>query len=1008
MSVFRPTAGSSDSSPGGRAVPRKGLRARRPAPRAGGPRARRAVRLLAVVGLSAAVLAPLRPAEAVPEQVLQAVSVQLAPDGSITGIDSEAVRQSGSEDAQTETTALDPTEFGGKLPVRVLTSYRLGERSGTDLRDIEGESGRVVIDVTVQNTTVRPQEVDYETSTGDRATATALIGTPLTVVGSAALGEGGFSEVITNNDAKPSEVTDGVVSQGVEGTQVQWAAMLAPPRLAPSATFTLVQETGDFVVPTFDFSVQPGLVTDTSVSRLIDSAFSDDTDSTLQLESRTISIIGNVNTVLTDASTVLDDIQGTLTESAGELGDRTVGELREGRDRVDSSLTSTISELESLSDQIDGELASTGDQTLAGLDGTIDDVRRLLGDPSAEQQPELEVAADCEARVPGREAGYGPGEGPRSVLYQMRLVGAQLDAMSTVSRACSADIKQDLLTTIGKVDADCDRIEYADTAICALEDTVNTLDERSAELVAFGSDLHDLANPDESLDTLGSKLAELTSELSLAQTTKRNLGAALGVSGADGIDVGEVYDELDQVSELVDELLLGEVRADGSRAEPLLDDIEDALSEISDEADDQIDALGLASTEALRSRVGELLSILDTSCGIEQSALPSELAGLLGGIVDCEYPDDETGQPRKRTASPDEDTVEEFRSAVEAELGDLESVIAGQIDAWNDVKDQADVDSQIGEIRDELERIRDVVGTERDGGGDPGGLLAILLDIIDRDGNSEELYTTLSSQLDQLYDGRVGGDGQCAVEPAQRTSTTSDRPLNVIQDAYAQVTCNTRALQTSVDGKIGEFQGIIGATGADVTRSARQTNRARKAAARNVEQLTGKLARRIGESGDTVVARTENRIEVNHSELDASQAAAQVLIQRLTSSAAERLATSVVASNRDVSSTNRQLQGDLTNVLLDLGTRGPDGTGILGTLSSSARRTGLSNSDLVDVSRQAGAFRSIRGQEVADIRLQQAQTDRSIELSSQFPSFGLDVPAGSRVLTVFSIRIGGQ
>ncbi|QGN31476.1 hypothetical protein [Microlunatus sp. Gsoil 973] len=40
--------------------------------------------------------------------------------------------------------------------------YRTDEKSGTDLRDLVGYSGRVEIDVTVQNLTVKPQNITYD------------------------------------------------------------------------------------------------------------------------------------------------------------------------------------------------------------------------------------------------------------------------------------------------------------------------------------------------------------------------------------------------------------------------------------------------------------------------------------------------------------------------------------------------------------------------------------------------------------------------------------------------------------------------------------------------------------------------------------------------------------------------------------------------------------------------------------------------------------------------------
>ena len=123
-------------------------------------------------------------AQASPEKVLQAVDVTLGTDGTVAGITSTAIRK-GEDSTRSDRDVVDPSAEADRLPVRIQTAYRLGDRAGTDLSEIAGESGRVVIDVTVQNTTVRPQHLTYD-SAGVRKRAYALVGTPLTVVASAA------------------------------------------------------------------------------------------------------------------------------------------------------------------------------------------------------------------------------------------------------------------------------------------------------------------------------------------------------------------------------------------------------------------------------------------------------------------------------------------------------------------------------------------------------------------------------------------------------------------------------------------------------------------------------------------------------------------------------------------------------------------------------------------------------------------------------------------------------
>ena len=92
--------------------------------------------------------------------------------------------------------------------------------------------------MTVQNLTVKPRQVSYDVD-GTRRSQSALVGVPLTVVGSTALDDIKPSAVITKAD-KDDTVTNGVLSQNEDGdTQVQWATILAPPQLDSSTSMTL-------------------------------------------------------------------------------------------------------------------------------------------------------------------------------------------------------------------------------------------------------------------------------------------------------------------------------------------------------------------------------------------------------------------------------------------------------------------------------------------------------------------------------------------------------------------------------------------------------------------------------------------------------------------------------------------------------------------------------------------------------------------------------------------------
>ena len=292
----------------------------------------------------AAVPAAVPAAESGTERVLQSVAVSMSSDGTTTTVGDSVVRTAGSvEDAETTDGSYAPAEVMGDLPVRVLTSYRTAEGAGTDLSDLQGYTGRVAIDVTVQNLTVRPEMLTYDAAGTSRQQA-ALVGAPLTITASTALGDLAPAKIVTADDGTVegdpgANVTNGVLGKGADGTTVQWAALLAPPILSSSAELSLVVDAKDFDVPTFDLSVQPGLVTDPSIGGLVDGAFNPAASSELELQQRTIGLIGEVNTVLARASSTISEVRNNLTSSAETLGTQTVADLQSSTQSVTSNMS---------------------------------------------------------------------------------------------------------------------------------------------------------------------------------------------------------------------------------------------------------------------------------------------------------------------------------------------------------------------------------------------------------------------------------------------------------------------------------------------------------------------------------------------------------------------------------------------------------------------------------------------------------------------------------------------
>ena len=366
------------------------------------------------------------------DRVLQSVDVTMQDDGALTRVgDTVVIARAQGGRADTYSTTYDPTKVVDQLPVRVLTSYQTDQGSGTDLGDLKGYSGRVTLNLTVQNLTVRSQDITYDVA-GKAQTTTALVGAPLTVVASAALPGIDPATIVTAAADAPADsssdsgTTNGVISRSPEGTtQVQWASILAPPQLDPTATFRVVLDAKDFVVPTVDLSVQPGLVTDPSVGALIDSAFNPKNSDELALETRTIALIGDVNDVLGRASGTISGVRKTLDASSKTLGTKTVQSLTEDTKTISTSLKSSSDNIDSLGDDLRSSLQTTQSATLQRMSETVSGLQDLIGDTSASEPdvPDRRRGLPDDGQGVGRRRWRGVREPARGHRPARRLQG---------------------------------------------------------------------------------------------------------------------------------------------------------------------------------------------------------------------------------------------------------------------------------------------------------------------------------------------------------------------------------------------------------------------------------------------------------------------------------------------------------------------------------------------------------------------------------------------------------
>lgn len=911
--------------------------------------------LAAVLALGSVAVGTAAVAADEPQQVLQSVDVQLGTDGGVRSVDSKALHRTEGGDPTADEATHDPAEAASALPVRITTAYRLGDRAGTDLADIAGESGRVVIDVTVQNTTVKPERISYD-SDGVSKSRFALVGTPLTVIGSGVLvGAGDDTEVITPDSSSTGPATNGILSFSEGGDPVvQWAAVLAPPRLGASTTFRLVQETPEFQPPQLDISVQPGLLTDTSVRNLLDEAFSRDDDSAVSMESRTITLLGEVNTVLAEAGIVLNEIQSGLGESAAQLGTQTIADLRASSSGVTSSLSGLAGDLESMQNELGSTLLTGNDRTLKGLADTLGGVQSLLGDARTTPHPAVGQVKGCS--IPEMAKGATP-----SVLSQLYLVGAQLDTLTKSSAACSGEIEAGLRDTIGLASdaADCTKPGQT-SAICVLDRAHAGLAQKALTVASLKTALI------EDLDTanvtrMGSELGTLVANVKDIQATVRGFGAGDATA-------------VDPVVEGLSDLLVSIRRLDGGLDRFDVTRVVDRLSQISTLADAQLTALG--SAEAPDSVLGRAHA----------------LAGLVAAVCDVPVPGAEEQVPESVATYLDETRAE--CEGADVRTGSLLEALGALQDGWAQARDLADVSAISGDLTRSLEQLRSQVDE----------LQLAVADSLTAD--AADLNTTVKDvrrKVRDLYRARLDQGTACPDASAE-----TEPALDALVRTYQQVQCNTAGMVQNLESGFAEVDGALLESQDDLATSITATDRARERAVATARQLTTDLGANLITASEKIQVSGEAQVKRMRAGLDDQFATFGKTLDETTTQAVDGIGRNVGTANRDLNASEKMLTGDIMRVLIDLGDRERGGTGVLGALVNGAAQTGVARQQVGEAQDRSSAFGNVRSQQLDRVFLQQAQITRALELADQFPAFDLDLPVGSTHLTVFSYHLSSQ
>lgn len=929
---------------------------------------------IGLIGTTSCAYAPETEPISDPVKLLQNVRVSLTPAAEIQTVEGTTIAVSAAGDSSSEDTTYDAAQVVGELPVRVSLQYRAGTKYGSDLTELRGHTGPVEINLTLENLTVKPQAIEYDAG-GQSRVDTALVGAPLTIAASTQL-TGVRADQVTAGSADGTTGTNGVLSETENGAAVvQWATILAPPRSGASTTLRLVADVTDFQVPTIDVAVQPGLSTDLSADGVLAGAFSSGTGSELELQRRTIALVSDVNTVLTKAGSTITDVRRNLQETSQTLGTTTASDLRDNSQALAGTMSALKAQLGSLGTDLEFAAKTTQSATSSQLQQTVAAVDAMLGDTTAVAATVPITGAGCTAEVTKSEK-------TTTVYSSILTMASQLDAYATVSAGCRDIVADALEATMGPENPTAQDCASQGSMTCSLYGSAVTVTAALLGLVKTGDELVADLQP----QLVQGAITDQAASTATLEQVRTDFAVIL-----DGAETPEDYktsranvDEAIKTSRVSVTAASDAAAAARSTIDGLRQKLIDIQTTAEDARTESGDGLGLDGSMVNQSQqlAAELCTMADTGTGTGTAALPGvgrlssqDVERLRSYLTDVPCVTSETLESPAPALTPPTG----FEAPLDARL-------KAQTAAWDAVllaTDTAAQDQLIGQAFAALETAHaDVVakldaieaavkaldGTATGNVADTRLLLdavnAALTDAIESSGQVSTALVNLQEQQDQLGEKITQSLGEVSAETA----------AEVLQ---------------SVDEQVRQVAGIGDAGAGAVTAAFNRS-------------ISGLKA-----TSDEVVGDAASTVDKQRGELFEQSDALSASLNKSTQASLASIASSTSGSTRDVEGANALLSSSFNGLMLDLGDRSVNGSGLLGAMATSAAKADTADYQLALASQNAEGYTNIRSRDVAGLLLGQAQFTASLTAIDELPAFHLEVPAGATSKTLYTLQIGG-
>ena len=992
-----------------------------------------------------------------PTHVLQNVNLKLASNGNVSAIDTNNIYVNEQEHkSSSKTINFKVKDVINDVPVRVSTQYQSSKGTGTNLKDLNGYSGELTIKVTVENLTLKSQEVSYDAG-GTKRTNQALVGVPFTVAGSVSLDNVKSNQIITSGDKTDDSATNGVISTTGDGkANVQWGAILAPPTSGASTSFTLKVNAQDFKAPDFDIAVQPGFASDLSGESVLNNSFNKNDANQVAMLQRTIDLVNNVDSTITSASSQVNELRSSLDNTSDTLGQDAAKNLQANSE----SLTKRMAELDGQIQSLKDDLAKTADgnknQLISQLESTVNTMDTLLGDTS--QVPNVSVSHQNGSCTVDRGAAGGGSSVYGNLVQLSQILNNYADASGDCQHALADSLRQ----TIGPDNPSPEVCRDGSSVTCSLYGASVTSQASLIGLVANGEKLVNELQP-EYLKGANKNYRALRGEVdNLTKYLQSDEGKK---AIRDHQQNGDVTESLKSSRRSVDELkktsdeLTKALNSLHSKAVAARNDVSGNSNSIDQQNEDIANELCKLSVEnggkLSQEEVDRLRSYLtSTPCGEtprtpqrdqnnqnqgDQNTPNNNQNGNNGNQNDQNQghqdnnqntpnnnqngQNDQNGQGGAQV-TPQNDPTENGQNGQNgqnqntpnnnqngnnANQGGTPVVPAAHRFAADKLQAPEGYGQAMDERLNNQARAWDEVIKETDLQNPTTPLAQNAKGFSDQ---VNSLDSALSS-VEKAYAGE-GDDQNRDRDDRQNDPNSLDEKLKSLTSASDELGKNLDEL-SSQHSELSEalknaFKDSADETSKNInnliSQEIRQVSAQGSAGADSIQNSFTSSIYGLAEASNVIVRDAGNSLEAQRRDIAGKVENLKASLDGVTQSSLEQLDARTGNASRDLAGASVLLADDLNKVILDLGDSRVDGSGLLGALKTNAAKAGAADFQLALASQNAQGYTSVRAEDIAAVQLRQAQFKASLEKLKSLPSFHLPDGGKAEVKVVYTFHIG--